>query len=474
MYRDEATREQVNRLIAQQQRLIRAWRQPDFDRDAHYAERLGKTVRSALELESYRELLGREGAASVDALLSRGADYRELLAALPILAKREYRAISGEASRSRRHRMLNYFETSGTTGEPLPAPKGLHDLVVNTVNFGEHWAEFLSGGDTALILINTPQGPAAFQFEHALNYLGIATFRTWVDTVRNDYGRVIRIAGFLRPTVFAGPPSQLINLYEYAAANGLEAPAFRKVLLTGERSSPALKRRLRQLTGGAVYDASYGSSETGTTAVAVSEDALRLQTHSYIFEIEERDGRIRFVTGDGLVEGELIVTALENDLRPLIRYRTGDLVRIEPREEGVLDITPLGRLGHALDLPGVGLDQDEFEELVWPEDGDSRIFNYFITVCPDKVYFVFTGDYDNEAQAERHLRHLREAIPGVAFCMVPKLPDIAGLGSTLGWKAARVHDLRKPADPSYPANIRQAMEQLRQFMETLRSQEAAV
>lgn len=472
MYRDSHIREYVNQIISEQQHLIRSWSLPSFDRDGSYAGRLRGILNAAMELESYRKILGSGGVAAVQRLLEREAGYREMLETLPILSKAEYRAICEEACQARRKDMLNYFETSGTTGTPLPAPKSLRDFTINTVNFGEHWANFLSEDDVALILINTPQGPAAFQFEHALNYSGIATFRTWVDTIRNDYDRVIRIADFLRPTVFAGPPCQLINLYEYANANRIAEPSFKKVLLTGERSSPSLKQRLRRLTGGEVFDASYGSSETGTTAVAVSDSILKLQTHSYIFEIIDQHNRMTLVTSDSSAKGELVVTSLENTFRPLIRYRTGDLVQIECRGEGFQSVTPLGRVGTSLEFMGLDMYQDEFERLVWPEDGQSRIYNYFIACHEDRVYFVFTGDYENEEQAERHLGLLKETIRGVVVCLVPKLPEITGLVSTLGWKASRVHDLRRPAAPSHPAQIRKAIEELRSFIETLRDKAA--
>ncbi|MFP3616692.1 hypothetical protein SB778_42375, partial [Paraburkholderia sp. SIMBA_050] len=80
--------------------------------------------------------------------------------------------MSNDVLEVNRGKLINYFETSGTTDVPVSAPKALDDLVLNTVNFGEGWSSFLDASDSAVILINTPQGPAAFQFEKALNYLG--------------------------------------------------------------------------------------------------------------------------------------------------------------------------------------------------------------------------------------------------------------------------------------------------------------
>lgn len=474
MYRDLHTRNHVNEMIIEQQKLIQSWNSPEFDVTESYAKRLREIVRNAVELETYREVLNQHDIRDVDALLANASTYEEILRELPVISKKEYRKLSEEAFDKRRDDFLNYFETSGTTDKPVPAPKGLHDLVINTVNFGEHWGEFLDENDVALILINTPQGPAAFQFEHALNYLGVMTFRTWVDTVRNDYGRVIEIMQTVKPNVFAGPASQLINLYEYANANRIQAPSFEKVMITGERSSTSMKARIRKMTGGVVIDASYGSSETGTTAVAVSESKLKLQTHSYIFEIADDDNNIHLVTRDCSAEGELVVTALENHNRPLIRYRTGDRVRITAQEGSFQCITPLGRVTSTINFAGASMAQDEFETLVWPEGQDSRVFNYFIAFHEDDVYFVFTGDYASDEEAEQQFRLLKEAVPYIKIRQVPQLPKITGLGSALGWKISRVHDLRNMETGLFPEHIAQAMREVREFVLSLDEKTAAI
>ncbi|MNN39833.1 hypothetical protein D3C81_1538850 [compost metagenome] len=201
--------------------------------------------------------------------------------------------------------------------------------------------------------------------------------------------------------------------------------------------------------------------------MAVSDSILKLQTQSYIFEIINQHDQTTLLTNNSSVMGELVVTSLENRMRPLLRYRTGDLVRIDCHDGGFQSLTPLGRVGNTMDFIGIDSSQDEFECLVWPEDEQSRIFNYFIALHHEDIYFVFTGDYETTAQADRHLRLLREAISGVVIYQVQKLPEITGLGSTLGWKTSRVHDLRESLDSSYPTHIKQAVEELRNFIETL-------
>ena len=234
MYRDKELADQVARAQQAQTELIARWKKNQFRHETGaQAAQLHSMFKSALTLSTYEEIYGEHLELLRDFSPSTSADIREVIRALPIIGKPESRRIGEEAVRAGHVRFSNYFETSGTTSKPVPAPKTAVELMINTVNFAEHWQELLAPEDVALILINTPQGPAAFQFERALNYLGVQTFRTWVDTYRNDYGRVLEILATLRPTVYAGPPSQLLNLYEHAARVGQPMPTFRLNLVTG-------------------------------------------------------------------------------------------------------------------------------------------------------------------------------------------------------------------------------------------------
>ncbi len=317
--------------------------------------------------------------------------------------------------------------------------------MINTVNFGEHWAGLLHGARSALVLINTPQGPAAFQFEAALNYLGIGTFRTWVDALRNDYTRVLEIVARTTPDVFAGPPSQLLNLYERAHATGTSVPAFDTVLLTGERSGAALRQRLARLTGATVIDASYGSSETGTTAVAVSVDELRLQTQSYLFELVSEDGEItpaeRAVEA-GAAEGELVVTTLDNRYRPLVRYRTGDLVQVgRSTILGGLSVRPLGRVGDTVDVGGRVVDQQWIETVLWGDPG-LEVLNYLLVHDGERVDLLYTSSaVSDPTEDARVTAAIRTVLPSAEARRVTQLPASTGLGSATGWKASRVIDV---------------------------------
>ena len=460
MYRDKELADQVARAQQAQTELIARWKKNQFRHETGaQAAQLHSMFKSALTLSTYEEIYGEHLELLRDFSPSTSADIREVIRALPIIGKPESRRIGEEAVRAGHVRFSNYFETSGTTSKPVPAPKTAVELMINTVNFAEHWQELLAPEDVALILINTPQGPAAFQFERALNYLGVQTFRTWVDTYRNDYGRVLEILATLRPTVYAGPPSQLLNLYEHAARVGQPMPTFRLNLVTGERSTPGLIRRLSALTEGAIIEASYGSSETGTIAVATGERRLRLQNHSFIAELRDPEsGELVFADDLDDASGELIITQLAFPSRPLIRYATGDLVRITTEATGEQIIEPLGRASDRVVFDDVFLGQQSLEEAPWPAGGPSHVYNYLVALTASGPVLAVTADPVSDEQLKFELAELLRKVPGLRIVRVDELPATNGLGAALGWKSTRVFDLRSAERPELPAALAEALE----------------
>lgn len=465
MHRSALTRQRVEQLVVEQQELIAQWKSRRFDVGADHPARLRKLLESARELPFYAQLYR-----GID---FDGLDHAELLRALPLTGKADAHAVGEEVLAYRRERLAHYFETTGTTGAPTPAPKSLTELVVNTVNFGESWAEFLTPQDRALVLINTPQGPAAHQFEKVFNYLEIMTFRTWVDTLRNDYGRVLEIVERCNPTVWAGPPSQLINLYEHACRLRMKPPQFEKVMLTGEPSGPALKQRLAALSGGLVFDASYGSSETGTTAIAWGDGQdLRLQTQSYLFELSTEDGVVPVTPGFSGT-GELVVTSLQNFNRPLIRYRTGDLVTVTAQPDGAQILTPHGRVKDQVHLGELRFTQGELESLLWPEQDPGPVFNYLLAYDGTRTDVIVTADDSGPTPAREALAGLAQRLPGARVHVVPQLPVVSSLGSAMGWKASRILDLRDTSRGDFSATIAEALDEARTFVGRLDTEAGA-
>ncbi|CAL2064289.1 MULTISPECIES: phenylacetate--CoA ligase family protein [Streptomyces] len=449
LLRDREQNTAVGKLVEEHTRLVRETHAGTADLTAVHAAKLARALGHASGSALYRHTAD----ASVRAdwptaeLRAPQAVLRELFPRLPLLGKAELSAHGEEAFTRPLAEFLHYYESSGTTGNPVAAPKAVDDLVINTINIGELWAQFLQPRDVALILINAPFAPAAYQFEKVLEYVGVMSFRPWVDNITGDYGRVLRLIESLSANVFVGPPSRLLEMIQFAHRSGLAAPRFDRLLLMAEQTGPSFVRHLERLTGGTAYVCSYGSSETGTTAVTCRERNLHLQNQSYLLELHDDTGT-RPVDGSA-DRGELVVTTLDLPARPLLRYRTGDRVEItgEPCACGVRTpvLRTLGREQDVVALSGNGVRQNDLEAALWSTELPGHtVFNYMLVVRDRGVVLLVTTDGTpdetwNAVVAER----LAPLFPGLAVSVRPveTLPPLASLGQYLGWKLSRVLDL---------------------------------
>ncbi|WP_063011767.1 phenylacetate--CoA ligase family protein [Nocardia kruczakiae] len=449
LLRDARTRAKNEALLDEHTRLVRSVLDGTADLDGVHAAKLLRTVRAAAGSPMYEGRLPADLLAEIDAgtMISDERALTEILPSLPLLGKRELGRFGAEAFTRPLNEFLHYYESSGTTGDPAAAPKALDDLLVNTVNIGEMWARLLQPEDIALILINAPFAPAAYQFEKALEYLEVMSLRPWVDNITGDYTRVLRLVDQLGANVFVGPPSRLLEMVQFAHRNDLPAPRFDRLLLMAEQTGPSFRRHLERLTGAQSYVSSYGSSETGTPAVTCERGQLHLQPQSFLLELADDNGIRRI--GNTSDRGELVLTTLDLPARPLLRYRTGDLVEIDatPCPCGVA--TPVlltqGRSQDLLVLDRNGIRQNDLEAAVWEQPlPAATVFNYMVVVRGRQVVFLVTYDGDPAGPWTDVLAGRLRALFGreeVTVRPVPVLPPLASLGQYLGWKLSRVLDL---------------------------------
>ncbi|MDG4832313.1 hypothetical protein O7627_23825 [Solwaraspora sp. WMMD1047] len=431
-------------------RTVRAVHAGTDDLSALQARKLLDTLavaaHSRLHAESLRawrddRTLAEARALPADVVLTK------LLSSVPLLDRGELRARSRDAFTRQMAGFLHYYESSGTTGDPVAAPKAVDDLVVNTMNIGEMWGRILDPSDAALILINGPFAPAGYQFEKVLEYLGVLSMRLWVDNVTGDYTRVLRLAADLPANVYVGTASRLLELVHFAVRNGTPPPRFDRLLLMAEQTGDHLLRHLEQLTGATAYVASYGSSETGTTAVTCERGRLHLQLQSYLLELYDERGT-RLVDG-GPDSGELVVTTLDLPARPLVRYRTGDLVQTtgEPCPCGLAlpVMRTLGRRQDVIMFGGVSTRQEDFEAELWSGVGGGPIvLDYMLVVRGHEVVCLVTTDRPPSAPwIAATTDRLGSSFAGRRFGIgvVDALPPLASMGSYVGWKLSRVLDL---------------------------------
>lgn len=155
----------------------------------------------------------------------------------------------------------------------------------------------------------------------------VGALSVWVGTVPAD--RLLYLAKELQPTVTWTTPSYAWYLGETALKEGGDPAkdlAIRKIIVAGEPggSIPATRQAIETLWNAELYDF-YGISDIfGACAGMCSErEGLHIAEDHLLVEVLDP------VTGKAVADGEkgeMVLTTLQKQARPMIRFRTGDVI----------------------------------------------------------------------------------------------------------------------------------------------------
>ncbi len=142
-----------------------------------------------------------------------------------------------------------------------------------------------------------------------------------------------------------------------------------KVILGSERSSEAMRGRIKELLGVEHIFDIPGMTELygpGTGLDCVYHEGIHYWADYYILEMLDPDTLEEVKDGD---VGEMVVTTLRKEGAPLIRYRTRDLTRIIPRRCSCGSILPmhdalLGRSDDMFIIKGVNIYPGQIDTLL--------------------------------------------------------------------------------------------------------------
>lgn len=305
---------------------------------------------------------------------------------------------------------LKYYETSGTTGTPTPTPRLAEDIVWNTLSVASAWRRVVQTHDRVVSLLPSDVVPIGDLISYVCEYLGCCM-------------RLLKARG------------TFMTLKQSVS----------KIMLLGEVSTAGLRRMLAQNWEAEVYDASYGSTETGTSAATCEAKRLHALGHSFLLEIHAGDRVHPLQPG---ARGELVVTTLNNHARPLLRYATGDLVAVESGATCMCGLqlptlTILGRKEERLCVNGVDLGVHAIEDAVY---GIPGITGYMIEVHGDgsQARLLLEKDIDFPGDGEQRIAGLKRAFAahGVvwdAVTLLHQLPSITKSGAgQKNWKKTNI------------------------------------
>ncbi|MDH1574331.1 phenylacetate--CoA ligase family protein [Pseudomonas sp. GD03746] len=339
-----------------------------------------------------------------------------------------------------------YYATTGTTGEPTPTPRLKEDIIWNAVSVASHWRAVLRPGSRVANLMPSDIVPVGDLIANVCEYLDVSHVRLYPFTTGiTDWERVCKTFDTYRPTVLFIAPGVLVQLTRYLKQRELLhafAESVRSIMLLGEVNTQPLRDRLARWWKCDVFDASYGSTETGTLAAVGQDLQMRLATATNYFELLLPDGKL-VTPAEGLT-GRLVVTPLNLYARPLLRLDTGDSVTItSPWEPGCVSPTLLinGRDSDSIRVAGVGLEIRAVEEVVY---GSCDATGYVIEVDrqTDSAALILERDVvwdsSQEARLQAHLLERSEQHMGLRWSRVLFVNNLSALnksgGSQKSWK----------------------------------------
>lgn len=225
------------------------------------------------------------------------------------------------------------FVSTGTTaGKMIYMFHSWNDMFVMDLAMDNRFIE-MNQGDIIINALPYEMSSSGLSFHNFFQHKYKCTI---VSVGKGGYysepSKSVEIIHTLKPTVLLTTPTYamlLAELYEQTYELSQLNQIFKRIILTGEGCSKALKNKLEKIYGCRCVTF-YGSLEAGTIGAEclTGQDHGYHTTNSHIYlEIIDSEGN---VVQDG-ERGEVVITTLLRKGSPLIRYKTGDLGYIQKK-----------------------------------------------------------------------------------------------------------------------------------------------
>lgn len=160
--------------------------------------------------------------------------------------------------------------------------------------------------------------------------------------IHMDDKEILNLTDCKKATVIMAAPGNLCRLTSELSSNRSKVSHIKKIILSGEVILPGQIKFLKEVWDAEVISL-YGSAETDSLGIEKSEGTgIHLLSNDFFFEILTNSGP-KLPAPE--LEGELIVTTLNNISTPLIRYKVGDYVKCIDNKDGKPIIQIQGRSG---------------------------------------------------------------------------------------------------------------------------------
>lgn len=215
-------------------------------------------------------------------------------------------------------------------------------------------------------------------------------------------------------TVMCCTASMGLLLAEEVARRGLrDKLALRKMIYGSERSSDAMRERIKNLLGLTdMYDIP-GMTELygpGTGLECSAHDGMHYWADYYILEIVDPDTLEPVPEGD---VGEMVVTTLRKEAVPLIRYRTRDLTAIKPGPCACGRLIPrhdriLGRSDDMFIVRAVNVYPGQIDSVLSTIDGIGSEYQVILERRDGKDFMMLRAERSLGAQPARDVQTIAQ------------------------------------------------------------------
>ena len=339
--------------------------------------------------------------------------------------------------------------SSGSTGVPTLSPFTQKDFAdFQNVESRQYWSIGMRPTDRYLHALNFSLFVGGPDVIGAQN---LGALCIWGGTLPSD--RLLYVMKQFKPTITWTTPSYAWHLGEEAIKQGLDPRKdlfIRKIIVAGEPggSIPATRKAIEEIWGADLYDY-YGLSDIfGSCAgMCPHKDGLHLAEDNILLEV--LDPNTQQPVPDG-TPGEMVLTTLQKEARPMIRFRTGDIIIRHPSAcpcgRTFSRFVVQGRIDDMIIVSGVNIFPSDIEFVV---RGNQRLSGeYRITVYEEEHLTKFDVEIEtisgHEHAAEELSRQVASEVK-LRSGIRPKQVKVVPLGSIprSTHKAKRLVDLRK-------------------------------
>lgn len=348
----------------------------------------------------YRETFERAGVTPKD--IQSLEDIRKF----PILTKQTIRErqnnkpILGDLVTVDEEKVVFISSSSGSTGTPTASPFSKIDFdEFQDVESRLFWAAGMRPKDRYIHALNFSLFVGGPDVIGAQN---LGALCIWAGTIPAD--RLLFILQEYRPNIIWTTPSYAWYLGETAKAKGIDIKkdlAIKTIIVAGEPggSIAATRKAIEDLWGATVYDF-YGISDIFGACAGSCEyhEGLHIAEDHLLVEVVDEK------TGEPVPEGqrgEMLLTTLRKEARPMIRFKTGDIVTYTNQKckcgRTLKRINIVGRVDDMFICSGVNVFPSDIEYIV--RGIEALTGEYRITVLTHNHITTFNVEVEKRKQS---------------------------------------------------------------------------